>query len=316
MDPNNPIDAGLFKYLIIDMELSGSGQEHLFQVYWQDEEYGFHAAGPFPVETGRHTVVMDLSEASGWSGKIPELRVSPTYVTQTSFTVHSVVLGPSPSSTAATEMVYSEKPFTVNDAPNIVITNPDARAGSDFAAEVLGNPWDMEDAADVDKTENSYNVGFADKTYQGQPSSNDPGVYFLFRGLSTPISASGYKYLTFRMYLDIPLTTYGFNVARVIWRHSDSSNPGITDDIVALGGWHTYVLDLSGAKMDSSTTWTGNVENFRIDPNEENEPGVQSVGRYGFDFVKLTKMDEAGNSFLITWGRQRHQRQRGHQAVL
>ena len=39
--------------------------------------------------------------------------------------------------------------FTINAPPTVTVIDPDITGGADFATDVLGNPWDLADAADV-----------------------------------------------------------------------------------------------------------------------------------------------------------------------
>src|SRR5215471_4714660 len=83
--------------------------------------------------------------------------------------------------------------FTVNSAPMIQITDPDETGGDDFATDVMGNPWDMNDPADTFENVNIVNHligeswnGLFNATSDGQTVAfagsipvGDPQVYML-----------------------------------------------------------------------------------------------------------------------------------------
>ena len=84
----------------------------------------------------------------------------------------------------------------------------------DFATTVLGNPWDMDDAADVAATTGVFDTSFSGGWFHATSVYNDPAVYF-HQDEGTPIDATRYHLFTIGVRHDDRRLPWG-SVAR--WR--------------------------------------------------------------------------------------------------
>ena len=66
-------------------------------------------------------------------------------------------------------------PFVVNTPPAVTVINPDEAGGADFATDVLSNPWDMADAADVRLTAGVTGASFISDA--GAPAFQATGTF-------------------------------------------------------------------------------------------------------------------------------------------
>jgi hypothetical protein len=226
----------------------------------------------------------------------------------------------------------AQKTFTINAPPLIHVTDPDETGGADFATDVLHNPWDMSDAADVEHGVNivphvfnefwdgRYNATSDGVTvaWAGSVPVGDPQVYLLSNQKTSNttdiIDSTKYHRLTFDLTIDrVPYNLAEGWVARVFWG-SDSSDsaPGGTPynvttskDIIMWPGKNTYTIDLAtltttngGLESYNATPWSQvPIRHFRIDPFE-----IAAQVPFHMDNVKLGADDETtANRFTIHW---------------
>jgi hypothetical protein len=216
----------------------------------------------------------------------------------------------------------SGQAFTVNAPPQVTVIDPDVTGGSDFATDVLGNPWDMADAGDVPVLQGVTGAGLVNDA--GLPalqatgtSAGDPAVTLLNGGAAL-INTRRYRHLTFTLTLDTPFGLDGGqgqgSVARVLWGSrstSDLPNMTTSNDMMVWPGRNTYTVDLSaltaangGLETDCAgcltTPWLSNsVRFFRIDPHEATTGVTFRLAQ-----VKLGAVDEvaAGSTFNVRYG--------------
>src|SRR5215471_19022615 len=222
--------------------------------------------------------------------------------------------------------------FTINSAPMIQITDPDETGGDDFATDVMGNPWDMNDPADTFENVNIVNHligeswnGLFNATSDGQTVAfagsipvGDPQVYMLSNQKPSNshdvIDTTKYHRLTFGLQVDRSFDLLRGSVARVFWGSaSNETAPGgtpynltTTKDIITWPGMNQYTIDLAtlttafngGLEVSNATPWTQqSVRHFRIDPHEFAEQIP-----FHIDNVKLAADDETkSNKFTIRW---------------
>jgi hypothetical protein len=182
----------------------------------------------------------------------------------------------------------SGRPFTVNAPPIVTVLDPDVTGGSDFASDVLGNPWDMADSADIPLLEDVTNASLV--LDAGLPalqatgtSTGDPRVTLL-NGTAL-INSGRYRRLTFTLTLDThsAFDGDGFDVARVMWgqqRTAGANTMTTSNDIMIWPGRETYTIDLGalsvangGIETDCGVCallpWSnGAVRFLRLDPHE------------------------------------------------
>jgi hypothetical protein len=182
----------------------------------------------------------------------------------------------------------SSGPLTIQGAPLLVIDSPSMTSGPDYATEVLGNPWDMNDSSDIFTSADLYRQPhdfqapcpcFSNGEMYGTVgrfSANDPfdtGDPFVYLRVSyttdKSVDTSKYKYLTYRFKVDrtpwwpnsgdrlAPDPARG-NVypagwlSRFLFFHSwqlDLAHSNTANDSVIFDDWNIYQLDLSQGLM-------------------------------------------------------------------
>lgn len=210
--------------------------------------------------------------------------------------------------------------FRVNAPPTIQITDPDETGGEDFATAQLGNPWDMNDGADVGTVAVDHLIsrtfsggqfhgvsdGIPVATSQDGIPVGDPIVYPLAN--QWVVNTSRYRYLTLRMQVDGNYDLLRGSVGRLFWGSLQGSpyNVTVSSFFLVFPGPQTYTFDLGALTNNpdggieqlegNRVPWSAaNVRYFRIDPHEFAE-------QRGFhiDDIKLAAMDEpVGGSFTI-----------------
>lgn len=237
-------------------------------------------------------------------------------VSGTSFTWNYGVLPPGSYTLRITRGTSAgNTPFRVNAPPTLTITDPDETGGEDFAAAVLGNPWDMSDGADVGTVavdhliSKTFSGGQFHGVSDGVPVATsqdgipvgDPIVYPLTN--NGIVNTSRYRYLTLRMAVDGDYDLLRGSVGRLFWGSQAGSpyNLTVSSFFLVWPGMQTYTFDLASlttnpdggieAAEGAGLAWTAaNVRYLRIDPHEFAE-------QRGFhiDQVKLAAMDEPAN---------------------
>ena len=200
--------------------------------------------------------------------------------------------------------------FSINNPPSIAVTDPSQTSGEDYATKVLGNPWDMNDASDIQLTGSDYLTGlsFSGGQLHATNTNNDPNVTLLFNSNnSVPIDTSKYRYLTWRLKVDGPYDLGQGSVARFFW----TSNPlmsGVTATtslpVIVWPGMNSYTVDLASLStapdggLESSggaELWgAGNKRHLRFDPHE-----FPQARTFHIDDIRLTAKPVATSSFAI-----------------
>jgi hypothetical protein len=197
--------------------------------------------------------------------------------------------------------------FSINNPPTIEVTNPSPTSGDDYATTVLGNPWDMSSAADVQfaGSANITSVSFSGGLLHATSTNNDPIVALLYNtNNSVPIDTSKFRYLTYRLQLDGAYDLLAGSVARVIWSSQPAAAPSVSQDIIVVPGMNSYTVDLAGLStaadggleaIGSGEPWTSGPKGYlRIDPHEFPTPRT-----FHIDDVKLTANPVGTTSFPI-----------------
>jgi hypothetical protein len=192
---------------------------------------------------------------------------------------------------------YSSGQLTVNQSPVFRFTQPSFTSGDDFATDA-GNPWDMNDAADIDHVvqgEGTVSGGVLDVSIPS--SAVDTQVHL---NVPTDIDSSHYHYLSYRIWFDYPYSTSAVGQNnRVFWGRKPVTE-ATSELIYVYPGWMTYTIDLRSFPLHSGPNWlTKDWNIFRIDPIGHNKTG-QRVHVY-MDTVLLTSDEEADKHAEITW---------------
>jgi hypothetical protein len=277
-----PIDAGKYKFFTVRVNVPGT---QFAQVLWIPA-VGMPAGstGFKQLQPGWNTVTFDLTSGTSgtpWSGEIQGLMFDPMNATgafQIDYVRLSTVDPSSPD----------------NTPPQLAITSPSFISGPDYATTVVGNAWDMSDAADVTGM-NVTGANFGGGIYNATNTTNDPA---LMLKVTTPIDTSRFKYATYRMQVDGQKDTTAGSVARYLWWTTIPQQASTTNDNVVYEGYQTVSFDLTKVKLEgSSPTWSAsNPKAFRLDPHE-----FPTVRAFHVDYVMLTGDNTAGNSFDIRY---------------
>lgn len=219
----------------------------------------------------------------------------------------------------------ADVPFVINDPPRVTVLQPDERGGADYATIIRGNPWDMDDAADVAGVSNLDQGGFvpapdggvmlrARNVLNPNPSiTGDPNLFLLNgEGATRPIASTRYRYLTFTTQLHAPFDLAVGSVARVGWASApnwDGATAAGTRDILVWPGRNTYTIDLGALTFGDGLEpcggplcrpWLQASSRFlRFDPHEFGDRQVV----FDLDNVTLAAPDEVsqGGVFPISW---------------
>ena len=200
--------------------------------------------------------------------------------------------------------------FSINNPPSIELTNPSPTSGADYATTVLGNPWDMSSAADIQLTGSDYltNLSFSGGMLHATNTINDPNVTLLYNtNNSVPIDTSRFRYLTYSLQVDGPYDLGAGSVARVVWNSQllmSGTTATVSQDIIVYPGMKSYTIDLAGLSAapdgglepdGAAEPWTAGVKrHLRLDPHE-----FPQARTFHIDDVKLTAMPVAGSTFPI-----------------
>jgi hypothetical protein len=163
--------------------------------------------------------------------------------------------------------------------------------GEDYAANELGNPWDMDSSADIafEYTRENGNVSgltFSGGELQATATSADPWIALLVpsdpdvnqlppEGGFRPINTSKYRFLTVR----VNVSSNSF--AQVFWQASIGSAFNSSAFIAVSPGYQTITFDLAGGGNGSNGPWSGTVQGLRFDP-------MVATGTFKIDYVRLS----------------------------
>jgi hypothetical protein len=217
--------------------------------------------------------------------------------------------------------VSNQVTLTIDPAPYLTITEPDAAGGRDYAATVLGDALDLSNPQDVTRYGRLWQMASAQFSEQGfigtTTGQTDSFVQFIDDwtdppGTAITLDANTYHRLSFTIEYDHKelmfwqaLAPQWGGVARVAWSRGSGAPYTVSQDIFVLdGGPNTYTMDLASF-VDQSTLedpivslWNGAFPTFRIDTDESATPRQVRLSN-----VKLAA-DDAPNGngiFAIRW---------------
>jgi hypothetical protein len=200
-------------------------------------------------------------------------------------------------------------PWQINAMPTIKIVAPSYTSGQDFATSVVGNPWDMDSAADIASWKNltgapQFSNGLLTATSShistncGMPWG-DPELMLNMGGKS--VDTNRYRYLTMKVKVNAPLDFSNGWVSRFVWVQNTYDTYGCSNDLPLYAGWNTFQVDLWGNVQDDqqpgTAPWrTVSPNLLRVDPHE-----IPPATQFEVDYIKLTAADEANAAFNIRW---------------
>lgn len=219
--------------------------------------------------------------------------------------------------------------------PQPQVLDPDMAGGADYATEVLGNPWDFDDADDYVAVRNASNVSLSGSRLAGTNSGNDPYVVL-------PLAADGLDPVHYHRVTVDQSYDGAFNLddsvngglggthGRLVWRtasHSSSLCPvqAYSDgrEFVFFTHRNEYTYDMadvshdpvfrstaepnvgvtqpgacSSVPVEQDPTWAREapLTYLRFDPNE-----APSAYRWYLHDLRIAADDAASPTFDITW---------------
>ena len=297
-----PVKAAAFHHFLARMDVSANTY---YRVVWKRKGASNYSASEFfPATVGMKDYQLDLAQYPEWSGEIEVFRVNPVFAAGITVNVDSLALS-STASSGPTGSDYSDGPLRINEVPQVTVTDPDLSGGEDFATAVLGNPWDMNDAADVAATTNLTNLSFTGGQLHATSTSNDPAIYFYQNG-GPAIDAAKYHLFTVAFQVDAPFDVPLGSVARVFWRPDvlPSTPQSVTQDYLAYPDYVVLTTDLSQVLLENNPPYnlpipwgaTGTEAELRFDATE-----LPASVNLHLDFAKLATEDASDGQFTIRW---------------
>ena len=208
----------------------------------------------------------------------------------------------------------AESSFTITSPPIIKVTSPSVADGEEFASTILGNPWDMNDPADVARLENCFDNRYEKGYLTAVNSNNDPAI-IAHDSNTIEIDSTRYRYLNYRLKIDGKYDLGAGSMTRIIWSSDnfpDASRTTTSRDIIAFPGTEPdkpgfvdYFIDLKSlTKENGGLEVAGRGENwasdhikyFRIDPHE-----FSSERRFYLDDLTLRAQPESTGQFDIRY---------------
>jgi hypothetical protein len=205
--------------------------------------------------------------------------------------------------------------WRIQAVPTLSFVKPSYTSGDDYATVIKGDPWDMNNSADVGGgAVQTHGSTFANGIFSASSNTtnnttcvpnncnatwSDPQIWFLTNPLPAAynIDTSRFRYLTVKLKVDgTPDISYGY-IARVVWPYEAC---GISNDIPLQAGWNVVSLDLwdnsiidDQAPAYCKSPWRASSPRteLRFDPHE-----VPIATTFYVDNVLLTAMDTASAS--------------------
>jgi hypothetical protein len=175
--------------------------------------------------------------------------------------------------------------------------SPSTYSGPDYATQVLGDAWGMNNSQDVASTNGIQSFSFNNGVLDMLTVVPDPQIYLR---VGAPINTNEYKYATFRYLLDGTQDIGQGWVHRFIWWYVNPQFDAVTtEDMILYEGWKQYSFDLSTALIEGGFgSWSGAPTVFRFDPIELPVPSTAHL-----DFVLITgdNIAKQGSVFEINY---------------
>jgi hypothetical protein len=321
--PFTNLAAG-WNIVTVDLNASGNGKNG---AAWSGQIEGFYidptaVAGPFKIDFIRlsknPTAIPITWDGSGLSGSV-DILVGTASDGSDAATIATGVSASGGSYTwntslpggayhifvrqSNTDVGGSPLALTIAATPQLNITAPSYISGPDYATTVAGNPWDMNDSADL-RAINLINGSFSNGIYSAaNPAGNgDPQVLL---NVPTAINSSKFRYATYRMQIDTMPSPFNAPVARYMWWAGRPEDASTTQDIVVYQGYRTVSYDLTKIPLEpeaktsaaANQPWISrNPTVYRFDPHEYTDSHT-----FRLDYLMLTGNDQASQSFDIRY---------------
>lgn len=191
--------------------------------------------------------------------------------------------------------------FSVVPPERSTIHAPSIAAATDYAVNVRGDAWDMEQRSDVAGVRNLAGWVIRNGRLVGSnvEGSGDPGIEL---ALAKPVDSRRYRFLSYRLVIPgVDRTTPEYGGVSRVYFWNDHGHVSGTQDIRVLGGWRDVVIDLADAPLEirGAGPWgTSDVTRLRFDPHES------KISRtFRIDHVALLAPDVAETSYRIRYHR-------------
>lgn len=316
------LNASQYRYLTFDLNVSTAGSG---AVYWFNTAGTLAGSYFYGLTAGDNRVTVDLGSQSGWSGEIGTLRIFFHNKIGTTFSLDYVSLretNQSITNLSTPTVSSSSGTLYVNAPPKLTMLQPDARGGADYAATVLGNPWNMDSLDDIESVSNLTSASIMPNNYvngrQGdffcglsENGNDDPYQTSLkkFGTNSGKLDATRYRNVTIEAYVARQQDVTNGSVLRIIgWNHDRDGKPLNGDDTIIQSGegaeWFTMTQDMTKFKLEPlihtdggpDPAWDGMMDLFRIDVHEFSEPTT-----YCIDSIEVRADDEANSQFALAF---------------
>ncbi|MEO5952311.1 MAG: Ser-Thr-rich GPI-anchored membrane family protein, partial [Chloroflexia bacterium] len=190
--------------------------------------------------------------------------------------------------------------ITLTSPNNVTIAESD-----DYATQVLGDPWDMNDKGDLNWPYNVQNASASGGVWHGNPMGDQNGVvypvYQNFRnsysyvgekdGVNYPVDSNRYSRFWVRMSSDA-------SAISPLWffKHFTYTPSGNSNFLNIEAGWHIYSVDLRLGGSGGTGNWTQNgpYEGLRFDM-----PWFHPGNNVQIDWMRLTP--DTGQSVNVAW---------------
>ena len=191
----------------------------------------------------------------------------------------------------------------------IVVTSPNNTAmaeSDDYATQVLGDPWDMNNAEDTDYLDHITPPAISNGIWSANTTSQYASIFLQYQGwdnsmtytgersgINYPIDSHRFTHMRFRMYSSVADRFVVFWFRPRTW----SASAGNSNIITTQAGWHVYDVDLTAGGGGGTGNWTAeNWAGLRLDP-------IFGLGHSNaniqLDWVRLTPA--TGSNLNITW---------------
>jgi hypothetical protein len=314
-----PIDAALFKYLTVKLEVSSGSQVTVANVqFFNKSQQALGAVNDFGYDSTNGTVEFDVGASAGWSGEIHSLRIQPTTTAGVDFCIPWIKLSPSAPTTyvepAVPSLVAAPRSLNVRSSAAVEFVQPDNRGGRDCPTGDFGNPWTMNAQSDIQGLSNisggefrPYNQIVDSRGFvrtgdflrgKGVVGNGDPKVLLL--AFSSSLNADRCVHLCYSQILRQSVDKY-HSVARMTYLSSAGQGEN-GDDVINPDRWDSsdvclYLKELQQEPPlppGSEHPWKGNINFMSIDPHEDEE-GEE----FFLDYVEVREEHKADSRFAI-----------------
>lgn len=316
-----------FQNLCFEMTLSGASGSR-GTIWWQDNGTW---NGPIYFNTvdGKNVYSINTAGTPAWTGssQINKININPVEVAGAGVTLHWAALRSEACNSTAhsvdTAPTIETAPgqLTVNAAPSFDFIQPDAKGGADFAATVLGDPWNMDTTTDIAYVEAITGARFYTDTEEynrhgdffcaSNEEGNDDPYQVSFsdtKGTGSLIDATRFKNATVQFYVDRPQDVVNGSVLRLIGLNltrDGGTFSYINGDDTFYGGqsWETITQDMTDWKLEElihpnppAKPWDGNMNEFRADIHE-----FLTSTRFCIDRIELRADHESDTEYTIAY---------------